>query len=137
MKHIVKVLHDWRGLWVCALAVLILSPGGLQAKALNESAVKTAVQTWVRYVTADARPDAVIESMEPYVVKGKVVAYIAHLAGGGFCLSGADDLVLPAYFYSPQGTYDQKNPDYQYILWEISTRLDYFQKQLAEKSVAL
>jgi hypothetical protein len=137
MNHILKILSNWRALWACAVAVLILSPGLLHARALNEWAVKNAVQTWVRHVTADARPGAVVETMEPYVVDGKVVAYIAHLAGGGFCLCGANDLVLPAYFYSPEGTYDPENPNYQYILWEIGARLDYTQMQVAEESAAL
>lgn len=102
---------------------LIFIPVFLQAKELGEQEVRAAVETWVRYVTADARPDAVIEKMEPYHVKEKAVAYIAHLSGGGFCLCGADDLVLPVYFYNPSGTYDPKNPAYQFILWEIDTRL--------------
>jgi hypothetical protein len=132
-----KDSHNWRRLWIYGFAVLILWPGLLQAKALDEMKVKSAVQNWVRYVTADARPDAVIESMEPYAANGKVVAYIVHFTGDGFCLSGADDFLLPSYFYSPHGIFDSKNPDYQYILWEISARLGYLQKQLAEKSVVL
>ncbi|MBE9508274.1 MAG: C10 family peptidase [Chloroflexi bacterium] len=100
---------------------------------IGEAEVRTAVETWVRYVTADARPDAVVERMEPYQVDGETVAYIAHLEGGGFCLCGADDLVLPVYFYSPRGTYDPENPNYQYILWEIGTRLEYLQKGLEER----
>ncbi|MDZ7262044.1 MAG: C10 family peptidase [candidate division KSB1 bacterium] len=102
---------------------LIFIPVSFQAKELGEQEVRAAVETWVRYVTADARPDAMIEKMEPYFVKGKPVAYIAHLSGGGFCLCGADDRVLPVYFYNPSGTYDPKNPAYQFILWEIDTRL--------------
>lgn len=102
---------------------LIFVPIFLQAGELGEHEVRVAVETWVRHVTADARPDAVIERMEPHQVKGEMVAYVAHLLGGGFCLCGADDLVLPVYFYSPQGTYGPQNPNYQYILWEIETRL--------------
>jgi len=75
-------------------------------------------------------PDAVIDRMEPHQVKGETVAYIAHLSGGGFCLCGADDLVLPVYLYSPQGKYDPQNPNYQYILWEIETRLKYLREGL-------
>ena len=101
---------------------------------LSQDEVKTAVETWVRYVTADAKPDAVIEKMEPYQVEGNTVAYIAHIKGGGFCLCGADDLVLPVYLYSPQGTYDLDNPNYQYILWEISTILKNLQEGLEERA---
>jgi hypothetical protein len=39
-------------------------------------------------------------------------------------------LVLPVYFYSPWGTYDPENPSYQYILWEIETRLKYLREGL-------
>ncbi len=112
------------------LASLILLPGLLQAKQLSPEEVRAAVQTWVRYVTADARPDAVIERMEPHKVKGETIAYIAHLSGGGFCLCGPDNLVLPVYFYSPYGRYDPQNPDYQYILWEIETRLKHLREGL-------
>lgn len=113
------------------LCLVLISPY-LQAKELSEYEVRAAVETWVRYVTADARPDAVIERMEPYKVKGKTVAYIAYLGGSGFCLCGADDLVLPVYLYNPKGTYNPKNPNYQYILWEIETRLKYLSEGLEE-----
>lgn len=112
---------------------LILIPTFLQAKEMTETEVRSAVQTWVRHVTADARPDAVVEKMEPFLVDGAIIAYIAHLADSGFCLCGANDLVLPVYFYSPQGTYDPSIPDYQDILWEIAERVKYLQKGLEEK----
>jgi hypothetical protein len=124
--------------WVSSLIFcLILIPTFLQAKEMTETEVRSAVQTWVRNVTAHARPDAVIERMEPHQVQGKTVAYIAHLMNGGFCLCGADDLVLPVYFYSPQGTYDPSIPDYQDILWEIAERVKYLQKGLEEKDPSL
>jgi len=109
-----------------------MAPASVHASELTEQEVGAAVQTWVRHVTADAKPDAVIERMEPHQVKGKTVAYIAHLSGGGFCLCGADDLVLPVYLYSPIGTYDSQNPNYQYILWEIGARLKTLQKGLED-----
>ncbi|MHC4477994.1 MAG: C10 family peptidase [Planctomycetota bacterium] len=104
---------------------LVFSPVCLYGDQVAEQGVRAAVQTWVRYVTADADPNAVIERMEPYDANGQTVAYVAHLGGGGFCLCGADDLVLPVYFYSPQGTYDPENPNFQYILWEIAARTEY------------
>jgi hypothetical protein len=116
---------------------LILIPGLLYAKEFSEQEVRAAVETWVRYVTADARPDAVIERMESHKVEGKIVAYIAHLSGGGFCLCGMDDLVLPVYLYSPEGKYDPENPGYQYILWEIETRLKELRKGVKKKLVEL
>jgi hypothetical protein len=116
---------------------LILIPTFLQAKEMTETEVRSAVQTWVRHVTADARPDAVVEKMEPYLVDGAILTYIAHLADSGFCLCGANDLVLPVYFYNPQGTYDPSIPDYQDILWEIAERVKYLQKGLEEKDPSL
>jgi hypothetical protein len=113
-------------LWMIVIPIL------LQAKELKEYEVRAAVETWVRYITAAARPDAVIEKMEPYQVERRTVAYIAHLLGGGFCLCGADDLVLPVYLYNPHGTYDLQNPNYQYILWEITTRLNYLQEGISQ-----
>lgn len=111
---------------------LIFLPIELSTKEIERQDVRTAVETWVRHITADARPDAVIERLEPYQVTGKTVAYIAHQSGGGFCLCGADELVLPVYFYSPYGKYDPQNPNYQYILWEIETRSKALQKLIAE-----
>jgi PKD repeat protein len=111
---------------------LLLLPRSAQAGRIEEAEVRAAVETWLRYATADARRDAVVERMEPYQVDGETVAYIAHLEGGGFCLGGADDLLLPVYFYSPRGTYDPENPNYQYVLWEIGARLKALRKGLAE-----
>jgi hypothetical protein len=79
----------------------------------------------------------VVEKMEPYLVDGAILTYIAHLADSGFCLCGANDLVLPVYFYNPQGTYDPSIPDYQDILWEIAERVKYLQKGLEEKDPSL
>lgn len=103
---------------------LVFLPVSLYADKLTEQQVRAAVQTWVRYVTADADPNAFIEQMESYKDNGEAVAYIAHISGGGFCLCGADDLVVPVYLYSPQGAYDPENPNFQYILWEINVRTE-------------
>lgn len=100
----------------------------LQARELKEQEVRKAVETWVRYVTADAKPNAIIELMEAYPTDGEIVAYIAHLFGGGFCICGANDLLLPVYFYCPEGTYKMENPVTQAILTEIKMR----QKDLNE-----
>jgi len=115
------------------LLTMLLTPSPLQANGFGEQEVRAAVETWVRHVTADARPDAVVERMEPYQVNGETVAYIAHLKDGGFCITGADALLLPVYLYSPRGTYDAENPALQYILWEIGARLEYIRQDLATK----
>jgi len=92
----------------------------------------------VRYVTADAKPDAVIEKMEPYKVNGITIAYVANIAGGGFCLCGTDDeLSLPVYLYTPDGTYEPQNPSYQYILWEIAEITNRLTKKVKEKDPSL
>ena len=112
------------------------APAAAQAGGFDEAQVAAAVETWVRHVPAAARPDATIAAMEPYQVDGETVAYIAYLAGGGFCLTGADPAVLPVYFYSPQGTYRADNPDYQVMLSEIAARTAAGRQALTEKEGA-
>ena len=56
------------------------------------------------------------------MVDGTTVAFVAHLAGGGFCLAGADSELLPVYWYSPRGTFDPQNPDGRFILEQIGRR---------------
>lgn len=106
-----------------ALCCTVLIAVPLQADQVMEQDVVAAAETWLRHVIGDARPDAVIEYIEPHVFEGRTVGYIAHLVDGGYCLCGADDLVLPVYLYCPQGTYDPDNPSNRYILWEIGARL--------------
>ena len=112
----------------------ILLPVALQADELTEPEVQAAVQTWVRYVTAEAKPDAVIERMEPHEIDGNIVAYVAYIAGGGFCLCGKDSLVLPVYIYSPQGKFNPENPGYQYVLSEIAERTQLLSKAKGQMS---
>lgn len=132
-----KVSKASWSLGLVLLLCLLMAPVSLSAAELTEQQVGAAVQTWVRHVTADADPNAVIEIMEPHQVEGKTVAYIAHLRGGGFCLCGQDDLVLPVYLYNPQGAYDPDNPDYRYVLWEIATRTKNLTKASTEKAPEL
>jgi hypothetical protein len=87
-----------------------------RAASLSEMDVRAAVQTWVRLVPAEARPDATVERMEPYEVDGETVGYIAYLAGGGFCICGADERALPVVLYSPHGAYDPEEEVVQYEL---------------------
>lgn len=109
------------------VACMVSLPIFIQASELERNQVQAAVDTWVRYETADARPDAVIVSMQPWYDNGKITAYIAHLEDGGFCICGADTRVLPVYFYSPKGVFDEEIEDYRYILWEIGTRQAYLE----------
>jgi len=119
------------------LVFVIFTPGLAKCKTLSETDVRMAVTTWVRQVTADAKPDAVIEKMEPYDVNEQTVAYIAHLKGGGYCLCGCNDLVLPVYLYSPKGQFDPANPGLQCILWEITTRTEYLTSASIARDPAL
>ena len=118
---------------LCFLMLLAsnAAPAGAQGIALSAADVRAAVETWVRKVPVEGRPDAVVADLEPYQEDGETVAYIAHLAGGGFCLAGADTSVLPVYFYSPQGSYDPANPEYHAILREIAAR-----RQMAREALA-
>jgi len=105
-----------------ALCIFLAVSAPVQASQVDEADVVAAVETWVRYVTADARPDALIVELTPYESEGDTVAYIAHLQQGGYCLCGADDLALPVYYYSPRGRFDAENPNARAILNEIETR---------------
>lgn len=105
-------------LLVCSCFLLLADT--IQAAPASEVQVKRAVELWLRHVTADAKPDAVIEKLEPYQVDGRTFAYIAHIAGGGFSLCGANDsLTLPVYLYSPSGRYEPDNPGFQSVLQTI------------------
>lgn len=129
-----RIEKSGRSLGISILICLMVLTTFAQAKILKEDQVKSAVETWVRHVTADPRPNAVIERMEEHVVDGEIIGYIAHLAGGGYCLCSTDDLLLPVYFYSPDGTYEKDNTDLQYFLEEITGRTKYYRQGLADKS---
>ena len=120
---------------VLLVACLVFLPLSIHAGAVSELDVRSAVHTWVRSVTADARADAFIERMEPFIVEGATAAYIAHLAGGGFCICGADESVLPVYLYCPRGLYDPANPACQDILHEIAARMKYFHEGTAKGDI--
>lgn len=104
-----------------AAALLTLTQAASADEVQAENVLR-AVETWVQQVTADARLDALVEDLEPWLVDGEIVAHIARLEGGGFCLCGADDLVLPVYVYVPNGDFDPDSPTNLYILNEIAGR---------------
>jgi hypothetical protein len=103
------------------LAVLWLVVLTFQAAAAPRSPaeVQAAVQTWLRHVVAAARPDASVDRLEPAYRDVRLVAYVAHLSGGGFCLCGSDDRLLPVYVYNPGDAYDPAFPGYQYVLLQM------------------
>ena len=138
MKQTIRtILRNHRYLALILVFCLGLISSSLQAKQLEQSQVQAAVQTWVRYVTADARQDAVVEKLEPYVVDGIVVTYIAHLADSGFCLCGADDMLLPVYLYSAGGSYDPENPAYRYFLDYLTSVSQWLRKAPETNEAAL
>jgi hypothetical protein len=120
-----------------AFGLLGVAAPAAKAAALSEKAVRTAVETWVRQVTADARADAVVERMEAHATSGRAFAYVAQLAGTGYCLCGGDDQLLPVYLYCPRGQYDPNNPNNQFVFEEIRLRLEALEKARAEKDPAL
>ncbi len=138
MKTLINRENKKRLYLILSVVVFVIfAPSPAKCKPLSETDVRLAVRTWVRQVTADAKPDAVIEQMEPHNVKGQTVAYIAHLKGGGYCLCGCNELVLPVYLYSPKGQFDPSNPGLQCILWEIRTRTEYLTSTSPESDPAL
>ncbi|NTV03424.1 hypothetical protein HGA89_00715 [bacterium] len=98
------------------------------ASPLTPDQVRAAVETWVRSVSAGARPDAVVERLEPFPSEGRPAAYVAHLADGGYCLAGADDRLLPVTLYQPHDPYDPRITDLASILRGIANRLDRIEK---------
>ena len=126
-----------RSLRMSAMLCLLIAAASVHAEPMTERAVTAAVETWLRGVITDARTDAGVDRMEPHVVDAETVAYIAHLRDGGYCLCGADDLVLPVYLYSPEGAYDPDIPSNEYILGEIATRLTGLRQSLNTRDPGL
>ncbi len=106
---------------LCVALWSVLGPAPAAAEPVAAKHLQTAIQTWVRHCTADAKPDAVIEKMAPYTVDGQTVAYVAHLRDGGYCLCATDDRLLPVYYYCPSGMYGN-DADYGLFLREIAAR---------------
>jgi len=122
MKRMKNKVTHFKWSWgLLLIFCLMIVPMFLQARELREYEVRTAVETWVRHVAPEARPDAIIEWLEPFEINGETGAYIAHLDGSGFCLCGDNEMVLPIYWYSPYGRYDPNIPDFEYILGEIAS----------------
>lgn len=117
------------------MVVLLLCASPCPAIQMTEEQVKAAVLTLVRHDTTDAKPDAEIEQMEAWPNARQPAAYIAHLKGGGFCLCGADDLVLPVYLYNPRGRFDPAITDYDCILEQIHIRLTNWRQALVSPTM--
>ncbi|MFH1748042.1 MAG: C10 family peptidase [Planctomycetota bacterium] len=113
---------------VACVIVGALFTAPLDGAEVTKQSVTAAIETWVRHVTADARPDAVVEHLEAYTVDGVTAAYIAHLAEGGYCICGADDRLIPITLYSTQGTFDPHNPDHRFLLKDIDRRLAFLEQ---------
>jgi hypothetical protein len=122
---------------ICGVWGVALTAAPLQADQVAERDVIAAVETWVRYVTADARPDAFVEAVEPHTVDGVTTAYIADLSGGGYCICGADTDLLPVYLYNPHAWYDPANPGCRVMLQGIDRRLDRLRRARAQQDPKL
>ena len=132
-----RALRPRAMMMLCGLWSVALTAVPLHADQIAERDVIAAVETWVRYATADARPDAVIEELEPHTVEGVTTAYIAHLSGGGYCICGADTDLLPVYLYNPVALYDPANPGCRVVLQQIDRRLDRLRQARAQQDPKL
>ena len=113
--------------WKSSLALLLLANLDMAAPVTEQQAT-TAVETWLKLGLTENRPNASVARLETYQVDGRPVAYIAHLRDGGFCLCGADDVLLPVYFYVPVGEYDPENEELQGILETLAGRLQWVEE---------
>lgn len=105
---------------------LIVGLSSAEPAEMTSAQVRAAVETWVRTVAPRPRLDAVVAVMQPQVVAGDTFAYVVHLNGGGFCLAGADERVLPVYLYSSGGEYDSGDVNLRFILNDIVKRTQYW-----------
>ncbi len=98
------------------------------AASVSEQQVSRAVETWLQQGLVENRPDAAVTRLQPHVVDGRTIAYIASIAGGGYCICGADDVLLPVYFYAPEGEFDPEIPDLQTMLANLTARLQWVEE---------
>ncbi len=134
-----KIFHVSGFLFVFISVFIIISPNVQSinfsyTNKINKNDVKSAVKTWVQYKSADVRIDAVVEKIDPYIVNDEIIAYIAHLKGGSFCICGADKIMLPVYLYCPSGIYDQFDSEIQYFLSEMEKMYNYYHKDIKEQN---
>ncbi len=122
MRHKPSLKRIAVGLLRAGLVLALLGCGAAGARLVPTEDVRAAVETWVRNTTVDARPDARVERIDAHRAQGRIVTYIAHLEDQGYCLCGADDVLLPVYFYCPRGTFDPAVRDLGIILEQIAAR---------------
>lgn len=103
------------------------------AEPVSEDGVTRAVETWLRDGLTEGRPTARVVRLDPYPAEDRIAAYIATLAGGGYCIGGADDVLLPVYFFAPQGEFDPGNPDLAGLLESIAARLAWVEEGRATR----
>ncbi len=115
-----------------AATVLLFFIPSTSAGVVEAENVPVVVETWVRELTADARSDAFVKSLEPYREGGEITGYVAVLENGGFCIASADDMLLPVYLYSPEGEYHPEDPAVRHIFWEMKERRQNMRRILSE-----
>lgn len=117
--------------------LILLHSGSSLALPQSSQQVESAVETWLKHGLTDNRPDAQVRKLEPHYADGEIVAYIASLSGGGYCICGADDVLIPVYLYVPKGEYDPEDSNLRSILAEIAQRLAFIRKELSTGSATL
>jgi hypothetical protein len=128
-KQYAQTARRWRLLIV---ASVLVASSAVQARPVSESDARAAAETWVRHVTAEARPDASAERVDAVKQNDQTVAYVVHFNGGGFCICGADDVLLPVYAYAPAGEYDDEHPAHRSIVKEMYTRLQLLEMEIKD-----
>lgn len=116
MRHVMSAA-------LALLALAVLPAAGTLAAPLSATQVQAAVATWVSEVAPEGRPTVVVTGCDPYPAEGRPAAYVVQLAGGGYCLAGADDRLLPVAAYQPSDPYDERIPDLRYVLDDYARRL--------------
>lgn len=107
---------------------LLLLANVVTASPMTEQQVTTAVETWLKFGLTENRPNASVVRLEPHPTDGRPSAFIAHLRDGGYCIAGADNVLLPVYFYFPVGEFDPDNPDLQNFLATLTARIQWVEE---------
>ncbi len=105
--------------------------GPVVSAPLSETEVARATEIWLAQGELMPRMQVTVSRIIPYHIGDNTLAYVLELAGGGFCLSGADDLQLPVYLYVPDGQYDPGNSVVADYLETVAIRLQTLRRQIA------
>lgn len=102
--------------------------------ALTNDEVLAAVLTWVAHYDDWEDGKIQITNLEPLTgPNGETVAWVAYFYHKGFCICGADDLLLPVYYFSPEGIYNNDDPFLQTLTDNIATELNTLKRDTSLK----